>query len=67
MTTDAQRIEALEMQVAHQEQAIAELNDVITTQWKKISELDRLLKNLLEDVQNIAPGRDGPEPPPPHY
>jgi SlyX protein len=67
MTTDAQRIEALEMQVAHQEQAIAELNDVITRQWKKISELDRLLKNLLEDVQNIAPGREGPEPPPPHY
>jgi uncharacterized coiled-coil protein SlyX len=67
MTTDSNRLDELEIKVAHQELTIAELNDVIASQWRKIEELERLMKNLLEDVQNIIPGRDGPEPPPPHY
>ena len=62
------RLDALEMRVAHQDRVIAELNDVITAQWRKIDVLERLLANLREEVQTMAtPPRGAPEPPPPHY
>ena len=58
--SETARIDELEIKVAHQEMTIAELNDVISAQWRKIEELERLLKNLLEDVQNIIPGATAP-------
>lgn len=61
------RIDALEMLIAHQERSIAELNEVVTAQWRKIDALDRLILQLREELQNISPARDAPEPPPPHY
>ncbi len=66
--TDASaRLDALEMRLAHQDHTIAELNDVITSQWRKIDVLERQLSILKEEFQNLTPSRDGPEPPPPHY
>jgi SlyX protein len=61
------RLEALEILVAHQERTIAELNDVITAHWRKIDALERLVAQLRNEVQNITPQREAPEPPPPHY
>lgn len=61
------RIDALEMLIAHQERSLAELNEVVTAQWRKIDALDRLILQLREELQNISPARDAPEPPPPHY
>ncbi len=61
------RLEALETLVAHQERAMAELNDAITAQWRKIDGLERRLAKLLEEFQNLGAPRDGAEPPPPHY
>ena len=63
----AARLEALETMVAHQDRLLAELNDVITTQWRKIDQLDRQVRRMRETLQSIGPQRDGPEPPPPHY
>ena len=63
----AARLEALEILAAHQERAIAELNDVITAHWRKIDTLERLVAQLRNELQNIAPPREAPEPPPPHY
>ena len=63
----AARIEALEIRVAHQEKAIADLNEVITAQWRKIETLAREFGRLSEEVQNAETTRDAPEPPPPHY
>jgi SlyX protein len=57
----------LEIRVAHQDRTIAELNEVITAQWDRIARLERELHRLREEVQNAAPARDAPEPPPPHY
>ena len=61
------RLDDLEVRIAHQDHMTAELNEVITAQWAKITVLERQLAHLREEVQNSAPQRDGPEPPPPHY
>jgi len=68
--TDAERIDALEMKIAYQEDAIEQLNDVITAQWKKLEELGRELIRLndrIESAETNAGSPPGDEPPPPHY
>jgi len=61
------RITALEIRVAHQDQTIAELNEVVTTQWRKIEALERQMGRLREEFQNSQNDRGSDEPPPPHY
>ena len=61
------RLDALEIRFAHQEQTIADLNDVITAQWKRIENLESQIRRLHEELQNVDQGRNAPEPPPPHY
>ena len=61
------RLDALEMRIAHQDQMIAELNDVITQQWRKIDALERQGAHLREQFQNIGAQRDAPDQKPPHY
>ncbi|WP_036285484.1 SlyX family protein [Methylocystis sp. ATCC 49242] len=61
------RLDTLEASVAHQEKMLGELNEVVTLQWRKIDVLERLVAQLREELQNIAPQREAPEPPPPHY
>lgn len=61
------RIEALEILAANQERSIAELNDVITSHWRRFGAFERLIAQMRDELQNIAPQRDAPEPPPPHY
>ena len=65
--SDFSRLDALETQVAHQENTIAELNDAITAQWRKIDALERQVAKLLAEIQFIGTQRDTTEPPPPHY
>jgi uncharacterized coiled-coil protein SlyX len=61
------RLDALETLLAHQDKMLGELNEVVSLQWRKIDVLERLVAQLREELQNIAPQRDAPEPPPPHY
>lgn len=61
------RLNALEANVAHQEKMLGELNEVVTLQWRKIDVLEQLVAQLREELRNIAPQREAPEPPPPHY
>ncbi|KAF2988941.1 SlyX family protein [Methylocystis sp. MJC1] len=63
----AARLDTLETLIAHQDRTIAELNDVITSQWRKIDILERQVAQLREEFQNLGASRDTPEPPPPHY
>lgn len=69
MSDDAHtaRLEALEMRIAHQDRMLADLNEVITAQWRKIELLERQFARLREEVQTADGPRDGVEPPPPHY
>lgn len=68
--TDTSRLDALEARIAHQDQAIEDLNETITTQWKDIDRLKREVERLSDRVANAeqAIGPDaGDEPPPPHW
>ena len=68
--TDTSRIDALEARIAHQDQAIEDLNETITMQWKDIDRLKREVERLSDRVasaeQAIGP-EAGDEQPPPHW
>ena len=62
------RIDALEMRLTYQDEAIEALNQTITAQWKKIDALTRQLaevKARLQDAESNAPAPANE--PPPHY
>jgi SlyX protein len=65
--SDANRLDEVEVRLAHHERMIAELNEVITAQWRKIDQLERHMSRIREELQSIEPQRQGIEPPPPHY
>jgi len=67
MTELEARLEDLEVRSAHQEKTIADLNDALADQWRRIETLERIVVQLREEVRNAAPQREGEEPPPPHY
>jgi SlyX protein len=68
MTTTETRIDELEMRVAHQDKTIAELNDVITEQWKKMEAIERQLRRFGEELEALE-SNEGPtaNQKPPHY
>lgn len=62
------RIAELEMRIAQQDRVIADLNEMVVAQWRKIDALERRLGELREEFDAAALARpDAPEPPPPHY
>jgi SlyX protein len=65
--SDISRLDALEIRFAHQEQTITDLNEVITSHWKRIENLESQIRRLNEEFQNLDEGSGGPEPKPPHY
>jgi SlyX protein len=67
--TDADRLDALEMRIAHQDEVIADLNRIVTEQWAQIDRLARELTVMRESVRNSDQfgGKPADEPPPPHY
>ena len=64
-----QRLVDIEVKLAHHEQAVLELNDVITEQQAKLMQLDALCNQLIEKLRAIDQGAtDAPhDEPPPHY
>ena len=65
-----ERIDRLEMRLAHQDQTIEDLNQAVIAQWKQIDEQRRQLARLGERVEVGEQRADLaglPEPPPPHY
>jgi SlyX protein len=67
MTNITSRIDELEIRMVHQDQTIADLNEVITAQWKKIEALERHLLRLGEELQKVDVRSSEQEAPPPHY
>lgn len=68
MTTLEQRIDDLEVRVMHQDKTIADLNDMITAQWKQLEVMERQLRRLGEELEAMETG-DAPaaNQKPPHY
>ena len=67
---DTARLDALEIRIAHQDQAIEDLNETITAQWKEIDRLKREIERLGDRVASAEAsiGQDAAdEPPPPHW
>jgi SlyX protein len=68
MNSDAERLDALETRIAHQDQTIDELNAVVTQQWTTIEQLRRRLDAMEEQVRSGGYIADpSTEKPPPHY
>ena len=64
------RLIDIESKLAHQEQLLIELNDVLTEQQGRLMQLEQLSTSLLERVRAIgdATPEDGPvDERPPHY
>lgn len=64
------RIDELEIHIAHQGQAIEDLNKVTALQWREIEELTRKLGNLGRRLNLVEESAGDPAPvelPPPHY
>jgi uncharacterized coiled-coil protein SlyX len=61
-------IAELERRIAEQDRVIADLNDMVVLQWRRIEAMERRLGELREefDAASLA-GPNTPEPPPPHY
>lgn len=60
----------LESRLAHQDQMLHELNDVVTEQQAKIMHLEELCKSLIERVRSLGEGMPAGDPGserPPHY
>lgn len=65
--SDRGRIDDLEVRLTHHERTIAELNEIVSEQWRRIDLLERHLTQMREEVRNLVPANVGEEPPPPHY
>jgi len=69
LTADPDRIEALEIRLAYQDDAIETLNRTVTEQWALIERMRHDLARLsdrLQEAETRTPS-GAPEPPPPHY
>lgn len=65
-----ERLVDIEVKLAHQEQSLIELNDVITKQQEKIMKLDELCGFLVDRIRSIgesSPGDASGNEQPPHY
>jgi SlyX protein len=64
-----ERLIGIEVKLAHQEQVLIDLDNVITEQQARIMQLEALCEKLIERVGSIAQGAtDSPhDDPPPHY
>jgi SlyX protein len=64
------RLIDLESKLAHQDQLLNELNDVVTEQQARIMQLEQLSTSLLERVRSIGestPDDAAQDEKPPHY
>jgi SlyX protein len=67
MAENVKRIDDLETRVAHQDKSIADLNEMITAQWRKIEALEFQLRRFGEELQSIDGGDTQSNQRPPHY
>ena len=67
--TDETRIIELESRLTHMDDTVEQLNDVISAQQHQVDRVERLLKRLMDQQQDLK-DQFAPEvndTPPPHY
>lgn len=60
----------METRLAHQDQLLIELNDVMTKQQEKIMRLEELCASIVERIRSLgdaSPSDTQADEPPPHY
>lgn len=65
-----ERFVDLETRLAHQDQMLHELNEVVTDQQSKIMRLEELCRSLVDRVRSLGEGLPAGDPGderPPHY
>lgn len=62
-----ERIEALEMRIAYQDQTIEDLNQTITKQWTEFDKLNREIAKLYAQMEEMDNGGGEIVDRPPHY
>jgi SlyX protein len=65
-----QRLIDIEVKLAHHEQALEEVNEVLTSQQAQLSRLEQVCESLVERFRAISEVRasdEREEPRPPHY
>ncbi len=65
-----ERLVDIETKLAHQEQLVLELNDVVTEQQQKIMKLEELFASLVERFRSLGDGESlegNQDQRPPHY
>lgn len=69
MTSD--RIDALEIALAHAEATITDLSDTCAEQWREIDAMKKEIGKLTRTLEAMAAGDEGEDPKarmlPPHY
>jgi SlyX protein len=67
-TDAAVRMAELESRLAEQDRMIADLNEMVIAQWRKIDGLERKFGELRDEMDTAAQTRAGAtDAPPPHY
>ena len=64
------RLVDIESKLAHQDQLLLDLNEVVTSQQAKIMQLEQLCQSLIDRVRAIGeavPGDAATDDRPPHY
>lgn len=67
---DEERFIDLESRLAHQDQLLHDLNEVVTGQQARLMQLEELCRSLIERVRAIGDGAGAGDPGderPPHY
>jgi SlyX protein len=70
MSMSEERFVDLESRLAHQDQLLHELNDVVTGQQARLMQLEELCRSLIDRVRSIGEGGESGDPAderPPHY
>lgn len=70
MTTDSDRLLKIEQTLAHQDQQIQDLSDIVGQQWQQIGHLKKILSRTTERLESLEnPSEDGTitHEVPPHY
>ncbi len=65
-----ERLVDIESRLAHQDQLLIELNDVVTQQQQKIMNLEELCRSLVDRIRSIGdaqPADASQDEQPPHY
>jgi SlyX protein len=65
-----ERLVDIEVKLAHQEQLLTDLNDIVTKQQQKLMQIEELCGSLVDRVRSMGealPGDADQDERPPHY